>query len=204
MAGFEDRASARERTPSQNRNRQASQGRAYPFQLVPGGTEVSSGSASFELSPEEVRRVEIVGNPPWPQPPARPSRTVRDLTQEFNQQGGPVPRPSVHVTHMTTQNDAPDRDVERLGVSGGPSDAGSGGSTPAGIGPTAAPPEVGMCPRCQDRGIVGRLCTRCPGSIRFLPFQQAMDLIQQHNEHQQWMQEQAKPAATRYGSSWPA
>ena len=81
-------------------------------------------------------------------------------------------------------------DVERMGVSGGPSSAGSGGSTPAGIGPTAAPPEVGLCPRCQDRGIVGRLCTRCPGSIRFLPFQQAMDLIQQHNEHQQWMQEQ--------------
>ena len=47
-----ERASARERTPSLNRNQQPA--RAHPFQMIPGQEEVESPETSFDISPEEV------------------------------------------------------------------------------------------------------------------------------------------------------
>ena len=132
--------------------------RAFPFQLIPGSEQVSSGTASFEVSPDEVRHVEVIGIPPWGSAAQEPSRSVRDLRSAFDQASGPV------IPKVTLVNQHPLRT---------PSIASNASSGPTSVcnmviprmAPSPAHPPLGICPGCADQGIKGMECPRCEGYV---------------------------------------
>ena len=136
--------------------------RAFPYQLVPGSEQVSSGTASFEVSPEEVRHVEVIGNPPWESGNQERSLSVRDLRSAFDQASGPV------APKVTPVNQHPLRTPSNASNSSSVCNLVVSQPVPRMASSQTHPP-LGICPGCSDQGLKGNECPRCPGFMYTRP-----------------------------------